>query len=222
MGYGVKVAKTKQQKLAAQVASCVTTIAGLQKSFGQYRQNVIDTYGAEVDRDMRLGTRREKLECTETDDKGKTKTKKQEVELRDPDKISDRWTRCFDEASTNFKKDFMQNTYFITCAENMFNKNLRCNGYVTVNEIYDWLDVPQCVDGQLWGWTYDPDIVHQIDFGIKDIGDAQKRAFINGYERCVWIDFKTPPKYIAEEVWGSENNKMLGIANRRFIGRGCH
>ena len=222
MGYGVKVAKTKQQKLAARVASCVTTIAGLQQSFGQYRKNVIDTYGKEVDRDMRLGTHREKLECTEVNEKGKEKKKKQEVELRDPSKISDRWTRCFDEASVNFSKDFMQNKYFLISAENLFNGNLRSYGYVTVNDIYKWLDVPQTEEGQTWGWVYNPDIEHQIDFGIKDITDAQKRAFINGYERCVWIDFKIPPKFIGSEVWGSDNNKMMGIANRCYIGRGCH
>lgn len=222
MGYGVKVAKTKQQKLAAQVASCITTIGALQQSFGQYRQNVIDTYGKEVDRDMRLGTKREKLECTEVNEKGKEKKKKMEVETRDPDKISDRWTRCFDEASVNFSKDFLQNQHFLASAESLFNGNLRSYGFVTVNDVYKWLDVPQTEEGQLWGWTYNPDIEHQIDFCIKDISDAQKRAFVNGYERCVWIDFKYPPKFIAKEVWGDENNNMLGIANRCYIGRACH
>lgn len=220
---GRKVARDKQEALAAKLAIAQTSIAAIQASYEQYRRNVIDRFGKETDQDMRLGLGKEEKEVEYKDAKGKTKTKKEEVQVQDPDRIADRWVRCFDESSRNWNKEMFCNRDFLMCAENYFNQRLRTDGFICVNQVYDWLDVPQCVDGQTWGWIYDPDIVHQINFGVLDITNERKRAFVNGDERSVFIDFGLlgqEPTYIADKVWGVGNE--LGIANSKFIGRGTH
>ena len=218
---GRKVAREKQKDLAAKLAMAQTSIAAIQASYNKYRQNVIDKYGKDEDRNLRLGLHKEKQETEYTDEKGKTKKKKEEIEVQDKSKVADRWVRCFDESSRNWSKDPMVNQDFLYSAESMFNKNLdEIYGFVTANQVYDWLDLPQAEDGQTWGWVRDEDKVHQIDFGIFNIDDQGKRRFVNGYERNCFIDFVNPPTYIGDKVWGKKGE--IGIANKKFIGRGCH
>ena len=59
-------------------------------------------------------------------------------------------------------------------------------------------------------------------FGLMDIYDPAKRDFINGYERNVWIEFGKEPYFIADKAWGVGDFDYTSIANRRFVGRGCH
>lgn len=218
---GRKVARNKQQDLAAKLAMAQTSIAAIQASYNKYRQNVIDKYGKDEDRNLRLGLHKEKQETEYVDEKGKTKKKKETVEVQDKSKVADRWTRCFDESSNRWSKDPMVNQDFLYSAEAMFNKNLdEIDGFVVVNQIYDWCDLPQAEDGQTWGWVFDEDKPHQIDFGIFNIDDQGKRRFVNGYERNCFIDFVNPPTYIGDIVWGKKGE--AGIVNKKFIGRGCH
>ena len=215
---GRKVARDKQNQLAAKLAISQASIAAIQASYDQLRKNIKEKYGEEEERNLRLGLHKEKQEVEYTDEKGKTKKKKVDVEVQDKSKVADRWSRCFDEASINWSKDMFVNKDFLDCAESMFNKNLDdIDGYVTVNSVYSWLDVPQCEDGQVYGWIRDPENPYQINFGMKDITDEAKRRFVNGYERNIFIDFKIPPYYIGDKVWGK--NGEPGIANKKFIGR---
>ncbi len=214
--------ESRYLETAAKLTTTIGAVTSLQKSFDQYRENVKERYGEEADRDMMQGITRTSEKIKVKGENGRTKTVEVESETRDPNKISSRWTRCFDEASKNWKKDAFRNVDFLRSAESVFNENLKWNGYVTVNQIYEWLDVPQCPDGQTWGWIYDPDYIKQIDFGLMDIYDPAKRGFINGYERNVWIEFLKEPRFIGDVVWGERDGDMNCVANRHLIGRGCH
>ena len=55
------------------------------------------------------------------------------------------------------------------------------------------LGIPKTAAGQQVGWIYDPkNPKHEgdnfVDFGIYDISKEANRNFVNGYEKCVWID----------------------------------
>ena len=57
--------------------------------------------------------------------------------------------------------------------------------------------------GAVVGWTYkaNGENTHgdnYVDFGIYDLYDAQKRAFVNGYERCIWLDFNVDGNILDE------------------------
>ena len=54
------------------------------------------------------------------------------------------------------------------------------------------LAIPRTKAGQVVGWIYDekhPIGDSFVDFGIIDINDERKRAFMNGYERNILLDF---------------------------------
>ena len=54
------------------------------------------------------------------------------------------------------------------------------------------LAIPRTKAGQVVGWIYDkkhPIGDNFVDFGIIDINDERKRAFMNGYERNILLDF---------------------------------
>ena len=215
--------QSRYLETSAKLATTIGAISSIQSSYDQYRANVKERFGEEADHDIMQGiTRTVEKAKVKDPETGKTKTVEVVTENRNKDKAASRWTRCFDEASKNWKKDAFCNVDFLRSAQSMFNVKLRCNGYVTVNEIYDWLDVPKCPDGQTWGWIYDPDYECQINFGLMDIYDPAKRDFINGYERNVWIEFGKEPYFIADKAWGVGDFDYSSIANRRFVGRGMH
>lgn len=48
--------------------------------------------------------------------------------------------------------------------------------------------------GQVVGWVYDPENPNHngdnwVDFGIYNIDKERNRAFVNGYERSILLDF---------------------------------
>lgn len=194
-------------------AELTAGLTAVQAMYDRYRQNVIAEYGEEKDRDFRLGIHREKTDVITVDDRGNEKTKKGESEVQDPNAVADIWCRCFDESNDNWSKDYMVNRNFLFAQQAALNNMLKAKKYITFNEACEALDLPQSELGQTWGWVYDPDICVQIDLGIKDITNERKRAFVNGDERNIFIDWKIAPYYIGDKVWGRIGK---GIANSRY------
>lgn len=188
-------------------------LAAVQAMYDRYRQNVIAEFGEEKDRDLRLGIHREKTDVVTVDENGNEKTKKGEAEIQNPDTVADIWCRCFDESNDNWSKDYMVNRNFLFAQQAALNNMLRAKKYMTFNEACEALDLPQSELGQTWGWVYDRDICVQIDLGIKDITNERKRAFVNGDERNIFIDWKIPPYYIGDKVWGKIGK---GIATSKY------
>lgn len=61
-----------------------------------------------------------------------------------------------------------------------------------MNDVYKSLGLEPTKAGQVVGWIYDPenpDIDNYVDFGIYDVSNERKRAFVNGYERNILLDF---------------------------------
>ena len=71
------------------------------------------------------------------------------------------------------------------------------------------LAIPRTKAGQVVGWIYDekhPIGDNFVDFGIIDINDERKRAFMNGYERNILLDFNVDGN-ILDLIW------MTGLDN---------
>ena len=72
------------------------------------------------------------------------------------------------------------------------NDLLKSRGYLFLNEVYEMLGIQRTPAGQVVGWIYDeknPNGDNYIDFGIYDVTDERKRAFVNGFERNILLDF---------------------------------
>lgn len=165
-----------------------------EESFNNYRSRVKDELGEEKDRQFYYGMTEETVKDKVKSEDGKTKTVTKKVE-KAPDHLYSQYARFFDEANINWDKSPEQNMYFLKMVQNQMNDKLKARGHVFLNEVYDALGFDRSEAGQLVGWVWSNDNTAMeagdgyIDFGIFDGNDYAKRAFVNGDERSILLDF---------------------------------
>ena len=165
-----------------------------EESFNNYRSRVKDELGEEKDRQFYYGMTEETVKDKVKSKDGKTKTITKKVE-KAPDHLYSQYARFFDEANINWDKSPEQNMYFLKMVQNQMNDKLKARGHVFLNEVYDALGFDRSEAGQLVGWVWNKDNTAMeagdgyIDFGIFDGNNYAKRAFVNGDERSILLDF---------------------------------
>lgn len=165
-----------------------------EESFANYRSRVKDELGEEKDRQFYYGITEETVKDKVKSKDGKTKTVTTKVE-KAPDHLYSQYARFFDEANENWNKSPEQNMYFLKMVQNQMNDKLKARGHVFLNEVYDALGFERSEAGQLVGWVWNKDNTAMeagdgyIDFDIFDGSDYAKRAFVNGDERSILLDF---------------------------------
>lgn len=175
-------------------AGLAAAYTALDKSFGDYRKRVIEKLGEEADKEFKYGFRNETFESTQTNDKGKTKTVKQDFEnVTDPSSISN-YARFFDESCTGWTKDANTNLIFLKNQQAVATDKLRSRGYLFLDEVYEMLGIMVTPESRQVGWIYDETADREgdnfVDFGIYDaVNNDTKRRFVNGYERVILLDF---------------------------------
>lgn len=197
-------------------AEAAAAYATLQSMFNRYRKNVVDTYGKDVDHDMRFGVKRETIEEVVTDEKGKSKVVKKEVEVIDQEALRSHsdYARFFDESCQSWDKCSEYNIMFINGVQSMMNNRLIAKGYVFLNEVYSALGMEPSYAGNYVGWLYDkndPSLQNFIDFGMYEPTE-RKRSFVNGYENVILLDFNVDGDLI-------NNPRLNGILENMFPGR---
>lgn len=165
--------------------------ATIDNSFKDYRKRVVERFGEEVDKQLKYNIKAKQVEETVVDENGKEKKVKTTVDVVNPDEISD-YAKFFDEASPYWEKDPEFNLTFLKIQEKYANDLLKAQGYLFLNDVYKSLGLEPTKAGQVVGWIYDPDnpdVDNYVDFGIYDVSNERKRAFVNGYERNILLDF---------------------------------
>ena len=122
---------------------------------------------------------------------GTESTVKTTMNIIDPNTISD-YSRIFDECNTSWSKSPEHNLVFLKQQQNYANDLLKSRGHLFLNEVYDMLGFPRTQAGQIVGWVYDeknPIGDNFVDFGIYNLDSERARAFVNGYERSILLDF---------------------------------
>lgn len=185
----------------AALASAYTTMLG---SYNEYRKRVREKYGDEEDHKLYYGVVDETHEVTTTNSKGKKITKKENVAVY-PNHVGSPYARFFDEVNSRaWTNDSAYNQSFILAQERIANYNLRRNGFLYLNDVYELLGFHKTKEGQVVGWVYDKD--NQVgdkfvDFGIHDVTRKGVVDFLNGYEKSVLLDFN-----VAGEIWSLLEN----------------
>lgn len=177
---------TRKRNLA--LAAAYTTI---DNSFKQYRNRVIERFGEELDRELRYDIKAKEVEEIVVNEDGTESTVKTTVNVIDPNTISD-YSRIFDECNTSWSKSPEHNLVFLKQQQNYANDLLKSRGHLFLNEVYDMLGFPRTQAGQIVGWVYDevnPIGDNFVDFGIYNLDSERARAFVNGYERSILLDF---------------------------------
>lgn len=164
----------------------------LNKSFKDYRGRVVERFGKELDKELKYNIKSEKVETTVTDEKtGKEKTVKETVAVVDPSTIDDT-SRIWYEGNPGWTKDPTFNLMYLKKQQAFATEKLKSQGHLFLNEVYEMLGYDRTPQGNVCGWIYDeknPVGDNFVDFGIYDIHNKQKIAFVNGYERSILLEF---------------------------------
>lgn len=173
----------------ALAAACTAVEAG----FKAYRDGVIDRYGEDIDKELRYGVVQNEVEVKKKDKDGKEVVKKKKVKAIDPNKKSP-FAVFYERDCLGWTKDPQANKKFLLKQQGMLNDRLKARGeggWVTINEVYKSLGIPETPEGMTVGWFYSekfPVGDNFIDFGIFDMTDANVN-FVNGYEPVILLDF---------------------------------
>ena len=161
------------------------------KSFKEYRQRVVDRFGEEVEKEIRYNIKAEEVTSTVVAEDGSETTITETVKTMDPNLYSD-YAKFFDEASPYWQKDPEYNFMFLKSQQQYANDLLKARGRLFLNEVYEMLGIDKTKAGQIVGWVYNPDNPigdNFVDFGIFDMSKERVRAFVNGYEPNILLDF---------------------------------
>lgn len=161
------------------------------KGFKEYRGRVIERFGKELDKELKYNIKSMKIEDVVTDENGKEKKVKKTVQSIDPSEPS-MYARFYDDGCNGWDKDPELNLYTLLQMQNMANDQLKSQGHLFLNEVYDLIGLPRTQIGNEVGWFYDeenPTGDNYVDFGIYDLYNSKKRDFVNGYERVILLDF---------------------------------
>ena len=161
----------------------------IDKSFKEYRKRVADRFGDEVEKEIRYNIKAAEV-VTGVDENGKpvTETIKQ---VDDPNSYSD-YARFFDESCAAWQNDAEYNLTFLKAQQQYANDLLKARGRLFLNEVYRMLGIDETKAGQVVGWVYNPDNPtgdNFVDFGIYNMQRERVRAFVNGYEPNILLDF---------------------------------
>jgi hypothetical protein len=97
--------------------------------------------------------------------------------------------RFFDPTNPNWVKTSEYNRFFIQAQQNWANDRLHATGFVFLNEVLENLGFERTQIGAVVGWRLNGDGDGYIDFGMEFISDENVRAFVNGLEPVVRLDF---------------------------------
>ena len=168
------------------------------KSFKEYRQRVVDKFGEEVEKEIRYNIKAMEVETVVANEDGSETVVVEESKVMDPNLYSD-YAKFFDEFNPNWQNDPEYNLMFLRAQQQYANDLLKAKGRLFLNEVYDMLGLERTKAGQVVGWVYNPENPtgdNFVDFGIYDMSKERVRAFVNGYEPSILLDFN-----VDGDVW---------------------
>lgn len=169
--------------LSKRNAAVMAAYSALDRGFREYRGRVVDEYGSDKDREFLYGAKTESVERVEQEDGSA-------VEYHEsPHRVPSIYARFFDEHSGYWSRDPSNNMLFLNCQQSYANDKLRARGHLFLNEVYDMLGLPRTKAGAIVGWVISKDGDNFVDFNIYDEQRQAARAFVNGLERSILLDF---------------------------------
>ena len=162
-------------------------LAAATQDFKDYRNRVIERFGKEVDHQLRYNIKAEEIEETVTDEKGKEKKVKKNVEVADPNASG--YAKYFTRSNPYWEEDSSYVEMFLRSQQNYANDKLKANGHLTLNDVYDMLGFHDSKAGMVVGWIYDldhPNGDNYVEFDVKKVNLPNEQG---GYEEAYAIDF---------------------------------
>lgn len=183
-------------------AALATTVTAIGNEFDEYRNRVVERFGADMDRELKYNIKAKEVEETVVNEDGTESVVKKTIEVvEDGHKNQSEFARCFCEGCTGWTKDPEANLMFLRAQQKWANDRLKAVGHLFLNEVYDMLGLPRSSAGAVCGWVYDPNNPdYKVDFGIYNIHIPANREFVNGWERSIWLDFNVDKEPIYTKI----------------------
>lgn len=161
--------------------------AAATQEFKEYRSRVVERFGKEVDHQLRYNIKAAEIEEMITDDKGKEKKVKKNIEVADPN-ASD-YVKYFTRSNPFWEDNPEYIEMFLRSQQNYANDKLRVDKHLTLNKVYDMLGFQENKAGMVVGWIYDPDHPdgdNYVEFDVRKVYLPNEQG---GYEEAYAIDF---------------------------------
>lgn len=172
-------------------AALVAAYSTLDAAFKGYRKRVADRFGNDVEYEILHDIKAREVTVKEIDENGEEQEITKIVEAANPD-LNDQYTRFFDCGQAGWDKDPQVTKCFLMKQQAYANDLLKLRGHLTLNDVYDMLDIPRIKEGYIIGWVYDevnPVGDNYVSFGLFDGTNPTTNSFINGDERTVKLTF---------------------------------
>ena len=176
---------------------------GISQAFEEYRQRIAERYGREADIEARYGTKAKK---------GKNVEGEEPVYEKVTDIPRTDHSRFFMEDSNYFDKNKNINLVNLIQAERTLNRKLktRRSHMVTLNEVYDALDLEPAKDGQVLGYIYHPGVDELDEYGNPQVIKFLYIVFDDVKKKNVK---KTLDEAISENGCGPEPVMLIDFPN---------
>jgi hypothetical protein len=172
--------------MAKRQAGLVAAYTGLDAAYRAYRARVREEFGEEKEQELYSDVKLMRIFEPDGPEEG-------ELRIDNDDVLPSPYAKFFDPSNPNWSKTPEYNMMFLRAQQQMANDRLVAHGYLFLNEVYEALGLPRTQAGQLVGWRYDAPRDRSgdgyVDFGLYLIGDECNRAFVNGHEPTVLLDF---------------------------------
>lgn len=188
----------------------------LNNTFATYRGRTVDRFGKEVDAELLSGTRKETIKEKITDEDGKTKTVKKEIDILDAEVDQNllvyEFGPMWPDGSKNYlwsddrdymvaQLGFIEDELNQKLDQRAFNKAFR--GKMSLSEVLNKLQIPRDHKNnkeaelmeRLNGYTSTKDpngIPHRISLGIRDCRHAEAEDFVNHERDTLLIEINPP------------------------------
>lgn len=127
--------------------------AGLSETYNNYRKNIIDKFGEAADVEARYNVKAKKTKGKDGEEPSVQYSRTDKTEESDH-------SRFFDQESRLWDKNVNMNLMALNSAKQCLNRKLktRRSHVVTLNEVYDALDLRPSEDGQVLGYRFRPGV----------------------------------------------------------------
>ena len=166
----------------------------LSDAFLAYRKRVKNELGEEMERHFYLDT--DKVKVTEIEPGKKDVIEYEEEVLKDSNNIPI-YAKIFDEANVNWTKNPATNRLFLKGQMARANDLFRRDGVLLLNDVYRMLNFEITEIGNEVGWFKNHGDQF-VDFGIDDMSKERVRAFNDGYEPSILLNFNCTPKRVGD------------------------
>ena len=190
-GVGISCILGSHKILLKRSVAISAAYATLDSCFKEYRQNIIDKYGEEADKEARFDIKAKKVKGKDGNPDTVTYEATDKTEKRY--QYHSGYEKFFAKGYSEFWEDNAEyNLMFLNRMEQYCNDQLKSKGRLFLNEVYKMLGFEETKAGQVVGWVYDeknPVGDNYVSFGIYDIKNPAKVDFVNGLEKAILLDF---------------------------------